>query len=438
MKTNLIFEKARKSTVSLVRGDFSGFVGSGFFVTQDKVATNFLVAASLYGTGPILATLADRAAIWQVVGVAAFDVKNDLVILKIEGEGMPLPLGDSDAIQIGEPVSVVSYPSYPDEEPKIAVGVVTSIQNNGKWIQTTIDAWLMNRGGPMLNSIGQVIGIHRVSDASPSNALKVLLADSKQVEPLTQWQRRKQVRAYVHNWIGQDKYNAKDYGGAIVDFDEAIKLNPENAISYKYRAKAKFKLGNHTGAIEDFTQVIKLNPDDPDTYIDRANARVDLGDYAGAMQDYAHVIKLKPDDPDAYFDRAIARVHLGNYTGAIEDYTHVIKLKPDNIGAYIGAYCNRAIARADSGDYAGAIEDYTHAIKLWPKESNLYINRGVTKIRLDDYAGAIEDFNQAIKLNPENAAAYYNRGNARKSLGQHEAAKIDFEKAKEIDPQVGK
>ena len=118
-----------------------------------------------------------------MAGVAAFDVESDLVILKIEGEGAPLPLGDSDSLQIGEPISVVSYPSYPYEQPKIAVGIVSSTQSNGKWIRTTVD--VMNRSSPVLNSRGQVIGIQRVHDASPSNALKLLLADSKQVEPLT-------------------------------------------------------------------------------------------------------------------------------------------------------------------------------------------------------------------------------------------------------------
>ena len=398
VKTDLISEKAKGSTVRLVRGDFSGFVGSGFLVAPDKIATNFLVAAALYGTKPIFATLADKEAISEVAGVAAFDVESDLVILKIEGEGAPLPLGDSDSLQIGEPISVVSYPSYPYEQPKIAVGIVSSTQSNGKWIRTTVD--VMNRSSPVLNSRGQVIGIQRVHDASPSNALKLLLADSKQVEPLTQWQEREHVRAYVHDWIGQDKYNAKDYDGAIVDLSEAIKLNPESARSYKYRAKAKLKLGNHTEAIEDFNQVIKLNPNDTDAYIDRANAKLKLGNHIEAIEDFNQVIKLNPNDTDAYIDRANARV--------------------------------------DSADYAGAIEDYTHAIKRWPEESNLYINRGVTKIRLDDYSGAIEDFNQAIKLKPDNAAAYNNRGTAKKVLGQHEAAKIDFEKAKEIDSKIGK
>ena len=465
VKTDLIAEKAKGSTVRLVIGDFSGVVGSGFFVERDKIATNFLVAAALDGTRPIFATLADKEAIWEVAGVAAFDVKSDLVILKIEGEGTPLPLGDSDALQIGEPISAVSYPSHPYEQPKITIGVISSTQNNGKWIRIT-DAF-MNRGSPVLNSRGQVIGIQRVHDASPSNALKVLIADSKQVEPLIQWQQREHVRAYVHNWIGEDKYNTKDYGGAIVDFNEAIKLNPESAISYEYRAKAKLKLGNHTEAIADFNQVIKLKPNDTDAYIDRADARVDLGDYTGAIADFNQVIKLKPDDTDAYIDRADARVDLGDYTGAIADFNQVIKLKPDDTDAYIDradarvglgdytgaiadythaiklkpdivAYVNRADARVDLGDYTGAIADYTHAIKLWPEESNLYINRGVTKIRLNDYSGAIADYTHAIKLKPDNAAAYHNRGTAKKVLGQPEAAKIDFEKAKEIDLKIGK
>ena len=55
--------------------------------------------------GLYFAKLIDKKTVWGIEGVTAFDIENDLVVLKIAGEGMPLPIGDSDTVQIGELVA---------------------------------------------------------------------------------------------------------------------------------------------------------------------------------------------------------------------------------------------------------------------------------------------------------------------------------------------
>ena len=51
-----------------------------------------------------------------------------------------------------------------------------------------------------------------------------------------------------------------DYYGAIVDWDQAIELNPEYAEAYYVRGVVKHKLGDHDGAEADRKQAIELNP----------------------------------------------------------------------------------------------------------------------------------------------------------------------------------
>ena len=101
-------QKAKNSTVRLVSrvGDSISF-SSGFFVDKDKIATNIHVVAQ---PGPVFAKFSEKETTLAVEGIVAFDVKNNIVILKLSGEGRPLSLGDSNAVQKGESISVVRYP----------------------------------------------------------------------------------------------------------------------------------------------------------------------------------------------------------------------------------------------------------------------------------------------------------------------------------------
>ena len=61
--------------------------GSGFFVRGDLIVTNVHVVA---GATSVLAELVETQTEFVVEGIAAFNPKNDLVILKIAGEGTSL------------------------------------------------------------------------------------------------------------------------------------------------------------------------------------------------------------------------------------------------------------------------------------------------------------------------------------------------------------
>ena len=95
-------KKEQDSTVRIVSQTGKPItLGSGFFVGKDKIATNIHVVAQ---PGPVFAKFSNTEKILEVEGVAAFDVKNNLVILKLSEEGIPLPIGGSDAVQKGESV----------------------------------------------------------------------------------------------------------------------------------------------------------------------------------------------------------------------------------------------------------------------------------------------------------------------------------------------
>jgi Flp pilus assembly protein TadD len=59
---------------------------------------------------------------------------------------------------------------------------------------------------------------------------------------------------------GTTYYRKQDYGRAIADFNEAIRLNPTNAPSIYNRGLAKQLMGDSTGSRADIAAAKKLNP----------------------------------------------------------------------------------------------------------------------------------------------------------------------------------
>lgn len=181
---------------SIVSINTQGGRGSGFFVARNMIATNL---HNVVFPGVILAKSTDNHSDWSVDGVVAYDMLNDLVILKIAGEGTPLSLGDSNDVRIDEPVFAVGYSkgNY-----KVTEGNVRRIRNSDKWLVMRINTSGGSSGSAVLNQKGQVVGVDvagfspSYSYAIPSNVLRALLSRSKSAEPLEQWQKKKQVNAF--------------------------------------------------------------------------------------------------------------------------------------------------------------------------------------------------------------------------------------------------
>jgi S1-C subfamily serine protease len=103
----------------------------------------------------------------QVVGK---DPSNDLAVLRIHPDGLtlhPIPLGNSSAVQVGDPVLAIGNPF--DLQRTLTTGVVSALQRtlrapNGFTITNVIqtDAPINpgNSGGPLLDASGRVIGIN--------------------------------------------------------------------------------------------------------------------------------------------------------------------------------------------------------------------------------------------------------------------------------------
>jgi S1-C subfamily serine protease len=144
----------------------SSALGSGFVIDKaGHIVTNYHVVE---GANEVTVSFSNRDTVKaEVVGT---DPSTDLAVLRVDTAASaltPLPLGDSDAVRVGDPVVAIGNPFGLDRT--VTSGIVSALQRLitapnrftiDHVIQTDAPINHGNSGGPLLSSRGQVIGVN--------------------------------------------------------------------------------------------------------------------------------------------------------------------------------------------------------------------------------------------------------------------------------------
>jgi tetratricopeptide (TPR) repeat protein len=112
----------------------------------------------------------------------------------------------------------------------------------------------------------------------------------------------------------------KDYSHAILDYDQAIRLNPEYAEAYNNRGYAYYWSGDAAQAITDYSRAIELRPNYAYAYNNRGAAYMASGYPSQAISDFDRALALQPEYPQAYINRGNAYLRLGHFGLAFADF----------------------------------------------------------------------------------------------------------------------
>jgi serine protease Do len=202
--------------------------GSGFFIDSTGIAvTNNHVVE---GADKVWVRLADGTR--HDAKVIGRDAATDIALIKVSGSGPfpPLPLGDSDALRVGEWVMAAGNPLNMDHT--ITVGVVSAknrslgLSEEGRsfenFIQTDAAINLGNSGGPLVNVRGEVIGINTAINAAGQNlGFAVPINTAKMVIPQLK-EKGKVIRGYLGVMVSnvdedtQKAFNLPSREGAFI------------------------------------------------------------------------------------------------------------------------------------------------------------------------------------------------------------------------------
>jgi tetratricopeptide (TPR) repeat protein len=168
------------------------------------------------------------------------------------------------------------------------------------------------------------------------------------------------------------------YDRAIDDYDEALKLNPADALAFHERGVIWLLKGDFDRAIGDFTDSIRLNAEYADTFYNRGHAYLQRGDARLALADFDRAITLDSNartstagakgvaekgvaefsagdaNADYFIGRGHANFILGKYREAAADYASARLLRPDE--PYITLWLQTAQARSSGRDAGGQFQ----------------------------------------------------------------------------------
>jgi serine protease Do len=139
-------------------------LGSGFVIAPDGyVVTNVHVVREAGEAGEIVVKLSDQSE--HPARLVGSDPRTDIALLKIEARELPtIPFGDSDRLEVGEPVMAIGNPF--GLEQTVTTGIVSAKERfigagpYDDFIQTDASINPGNSGGPLIDARGSLVGIN--------------------------------------------------------------------------------------------------------------------------------------------------------------------------------------------------------------------------------------------------------------------------------------
>ncbi|MCX6647603.1 MAG: tetratricopeptide repeat protein [bacterium] len=108
---------------------------------------------------------------------------------------------------------------------------------------------------------------------------------------------------------GRIKLMENDLVGAVLDFEKAVELNPNDPTAHMQKAEIYYELGQFETAIEDYDKAIQLQPVNPNAYYNKGNALFYMDEEDVAAQHFEVAVDQNPDFANALNNQASIQIN---------------------------------------------------------------------------------------------------------------------------------
>jgi tetratricopeptide (TPR) repeat protein len=200
------------------------------------------------------------------------------------------------------------------------------------------------------------------------------------------------------------------------------------AVAYNNRGKYYRENKQFDKALADYDNMLRIAPDDFNGFNSRGRLWFDLGKIDKALPDFNRSIELNPRFAKAYSNRGAVYGMRKEYALAAADLTRSLELNP---GEFV-AYSNRALVYMALDRYGEAAADCKAYLRIKPEDASMWDLAAACYMNQKKYDTALICSENAIGLDPSVGSFYFNRCYIHFFLGEKEKARSDAEKAQRM------
>ena len=429
-----LVKRIKPSAVAIETFDARGNTlsrGSGFFIGANKIITNRHVIEK---ATRVEIHLMDGKK-FPAKGVVAIDGEGDLAVLHVDVppvSAAPLPIM-RNIPQEGESIVVVGNPF--GLEGSVSNGIVSAVREisgYGKIIQITAPISPGSSGSPVVNMLGQVIGVATLQAAEgqslnfavPSERISQLKIGELQtfaaLNSASQQNKRSAAQTLYSQGLGI--LSRDDYARAVTFFEKAAEIDPNYAEAWYQAGFCYGMLGRHNEALKASRNAAKLRPNWSETFVNIGASSYALGQFKEAVDAYRTATRLDESNPETQYALGLSLGKSNRTDEEILAYKRAVALKPDHANAMekLGAAFFKQKRYAEAAQSFEQLKTYKPDAKTYNYLGESYLETGKTQESLDA-------FNNAVGYNPDFDKARYNLGRAYLKLGDRDSANVQYE-----------
>jgi tetratricopeptide (TPR) repeat protein len=156
--------------------------------------------------------------------------------------------------------------------------------------------------------------------------------------------------------------------------DQLVSVDSDFAEAFNVRGRCQRYLGSWDAALLDFMQALIINPELGEAYRNLGNAYLYTGDTKQMIPAFTKAVELMPNSSLTFNNRGFAYQKLGMFKEALEDHNRAIELDPNYAEAYadrseafkaLGMMEQAAVDRVTAEDLAKFGKDTYAGVKMY-------------------------------------------------------------------------
>lgn len=232
--------------------------------------------------------------------------------------------------------------------------------------------------------------------------------------------------------LGEVYFTSREYGEAVVAFEGAVAIEPDNAEGHLGLARSYAAVGRREDAITHYEIVVEGDVEDKDDiYIETGLNYVALGNHEEARNQYDMAVQIQPGNGRALFLTGESYQAQGEHGAAIPYYRRAIETKTNPPWKY---YVGLGRSLAAAGEHTQALAEYDRALDANPNQPDPHFWSGEAYRSLGLYEEAVGAHETAIGMRPDSASYYVGLAQDYLAMDDCEGAVPILSKVLELSP----